>query len=84
MADIMFLEVPVEARLELGPVVRLDDEHPKGESTKDLVDEVYRGRMVAGIVDLEHANARAVVDGCELLEALSGACNSLKQLHVHL
>ena len=77
MADIVFLEVSVEARLELGPIVRLDDEHPKGESTKDLVDEAYRGRLAAGIVDLEHANARAVVDGYELIEAFSGACNPL-------
>jgi hypothetical protein len=48
----MLLEVPVEVRLELGPVVRLDDKHLKGESTNNLIDEAYSGRLVAGIVDL--------------------------------
>jgi len=39
MANILLLEVPVEAGLELSAVVRLDDKHPKGESSDDIVYE---------------------------------------------
>src|SRR5215469_6812002 len=84
MADILFLEVPVEAGLELGAIVRLDDQDSKGEPPDNLVHEADGRRLVAGIVDLEHPNARAVVDGRELIEAPSRACNPLKELHVHL
>ena len=35
-------------------------------------------------VDFEHANARAVIDSGELIEALSGACDALEELHVQL
>jgi len=31
VADVVLLEVPVEAGLELGAIVRLEDQHPEGE-----------------------------------------------------
>jgi hypothetical protein len=60
-----------EAGLELGAIVRLDDQHPKGEPRDDLVYEPDGRQLVAGIVDLEHSNARTVVDSGELVEAVS-------------
>ena len=41
-------------------------------------------RLVARVEDLEHADARAVVDGRELVEALPAARNALEELHIHL
>jgi len=43
VTDILLLEVPVEAGLELGAIVRLDDQDSKGErritsSTKRMAD----------------------------------------------
>ena len=70
--------------LELGAVVGLHDVHAERQPPQDVVDEADRRALVAGVVDLEHANARAVVDGRELIEALSGARDPLEELHVHL
>ena len=41
-------------------------------------------RLRAGVVDLQHADARAVVDGGELVEPLARPRNALEELHVHL
>jgi hypothetical protein len=35
-------------------------------------------------VDLEHADTRSVIDGCELVEASPGARNSLEEFHIDL
>ncbi len=40
--------------------------------------------MVAGIVDLEHPNTRTVVDGRELIDALSRAWDPLEELYIYL
>jgi hypothetical protein len=40
--------------------------------------------LVADIVDLEHTDARAVIDGRELIEASFGARDSLEEFHVDL
>ena len=40
--------------------------------------------MVAGIVDFEDANAGAVVNGGELIQALLGTRNALEELHIQL
>ena len=39
MADVTFLQVPVEVGLELRAIVCLDNEHPEGTSTDNLVHE---------------------------------------------
>src|SRR5687767_10208108 len=60
---------------------------PPGRETaaaQHLVDEVDRRRLVTGVVDLEHADARAVVDGRELIQPLPRARDALEELHVHL
>jgi hypothetical protein len=45
-ADFVFLDVLVEARLQLGPIACLNDEHRKGNSSKYLFDEAHSGRLV--------------------------------------
>ena len=67
VADVMFLQVPVEVGLELGAVIRLDDEHSEGKPSDDLVDEADGRLLVADIVDLEHTDTRAVIDGRKLI-----------------
>jgi hypothetical protein len=84
VADLSFLEMPVESGLELGAVIRLYDVDPEREPPQDLVDELDRRRLIAGVIHLEHANARAIVDGGELKEPLPGPWNALEELHVQL
>jgi len=40
--------------------------------------------LVAGIVDLEHAEPGAVVDGRELIELLLGPADPLEEFHIEL
>jgi hypothetical protein len=81
---IQVLQVPVEVGLEFRPVVGLDDHDPEGEPPPYLVHELDRRRLVAAVVDLEHPDAGAIVDGSELVEATSGARDALEELDVHL
>jgi len=39
--------------------------------------------LVASIADLEDADAGAIIDGRELIEARARAGNALEELHVH-
>ena len=84
MADVVGLDVPVEAGLELGTVIGLDDENPEGKPPQDLIDEPDGRGLIAGIVDLKHPDACAVIDRRELVEALLGARDPLEELHVQL
>ncbi len=74
----------MESGLELGSIVGLDDEHSKRQPTYDLVDESNRRSLFAGVVNLQHADSRAVVDGGELVQALPRAGDALEELDVHL
>lgn len=60
----------MKSRLKLGAVVCLNDVHPKWSPSHHLVGEFDRRALVARIVHFQHANARAVVDGGELIEPL--------------
>ena len=42
MADVACFEMPVEAGLELGAIIRLDDQHAKGQASDDLVYKTNR------------------------------------------
>ena len=84
MTDVERLEVPVEAGLELGTIIGLDHKYAKGQPPNDLVHEADRRSLVAGILDLEYADARAIIDGGELIEALLGAWDSLEELDIQL
>jgi len=70
--------------LELGPIVGLDDVHTKRQPAYDLVDELNRRSLVAGVVYLQHANPRAVINRRELVQSLPRAGDALEQLDVHL
>lgn len=80
----MLFEVPVEARLELGAIVRLDDQDAERKPPDNLVHEADGGGLAAAIVDLEHPDTGAVVDSRELIQALAGACDPLQELHIQL
>jgi hypothetical protein len=82
VTDVVRLEMPVEAGLELGAVIGLDHQHAEGQPPNDLVHEADRRRLVAGIVDLEHPDTRAVIDCGELIEAFSASCDPFQELHV--
>jgi hypothetical protein len=84
MADVLLLQVPMKVGLELGAVAGLYDKYPEGKPSNDFVHEANSGLLVADVVDLEHTNARAVVDRCELIKPLSGSGNPLKEFHVDL
>ena len=58
--------------------------YPEGEPPPHLVDELDRRGLVAAVVDLEHPDAGAIVDGRELIEAPPGARDALEELDVHL
>ena len=59
--------MPVEAGLELGAIVRLDDQHPKGQPPEDLVHITDGGCLVAGVVHLKDPYASAVIDRGKLI-----------------
>ena len=42
MADVLRFEMPVEASLELGAILRLDDQHTKRQPSDNLVDKLDR------------------------------------------
>jgi len=39
VADVARFEMPVEAGLELGAIIGLNDQHAKGQPSDDLIDE---------------------------------------------
>src|SRR5690348_563443 len=80
MANVQRLDVPMELRLKLRPVVSLNDVDAEGQPAQDLVDEADGCPLIAGVVDLGHANASAVVNGGELIQPLVGARNTLEKL----
>ena len=53
--------------MKLGTVVCLNDLHRKGQSLKDVVDELDRGFLVATWIDTQHPQSGAVVDRGELV-----------------
>ena len=61
MADVQGLDVPVESRLKLRSVVRLNNVDAEREPPKDVADEADRRVLVARVVQLEDSNARAIV-----------------------
>src|ERR1700730_17599770 len=59
MANVQRLDVAMELRLKLRPVVGLNNVDAEWQPTQDLVDESDGRPLVAGIVDFEDANAGA-------------------------
>lgn len=90
VADPALVEQPVEL-LVVGTVRALDLAVEPGRhrtdvhvTDVDLVRKVDRGVLVAGVVDLEHPDACAVIDGRELGTGASSSRDTLEELHVHL
>jgi hypothetical protein len=74
----------MEARLELGAVVGLDNEDSEGQAPKDFIDKSDGGGLVARVADLKHPNPRAIVDRGELKQPFLGAGDPLEEFHVQL
>jgi hypothetical protein len=70
--------------LELGTVVGLDHVNAKRQALEDVVNEADGSRLVTRVEDLQHADAGAVIDGRELVEAPPTPGNALEKLHIHL
>src|SRR6478735_12597955 len=84
MTHVARLHVPVKLRLKLGAIVGLHDVNTERQPLQDSVDEADGRALITRIVDLEDANARAIIDGRELVQALARAGNALEELDVHL
>jgi hypothetical protein len=54
------------------------------ETAHHFIDELHGGPLVTGVVDLQHSNAGAVIDGGELIQAFASARDPLEKLHVQL
>ena len=65
VADVLLLEVPVEAGLKFRAVIRLHDAHAEGQPAQNLIDKRDRRRLIARVIHLEDPNARAIVDRCD-------------------
>jgi hypothetical protein len=57
--------------LELGTVVGLQNQDTKGQSFSNLVQEVDGRALLAVIVNLQYPDTGAVIDGGELIQALT-------------
>ena len=68
VADVERFEMPVEVGLEFGAIVGLNDVDAERQPPEDVIDECDRRPLIAGVEDLQHANAGAIVDRRELVE----------------
>src|SRR4030095_13951469 len=84
VTDVELLEMPVEVRLEFGAIVGLNDVDAEGEPPEDVINEGDRRTLSARVEDFQHANAGAVVDRGELIEAPARARDPLEKLDVDL
>ena len=84
MPDVQRFGMPMELRLELCPIVRLQDVDSEWEPLPNAVKEADYGALVAGIIDLQNSDPGAIVDGSELIKALCRTRDALEELHVHL
>jgi hypothetical protein len=72
VVDALVQHVPVERGLEFCAVVCLDHLDPERQPLKHVVDEADRGGLVEPVVDAQHPQPGAVVDGGELVELAPG------------
>jgi hypothetical protein len=82
--DLLVFQMPVELGLELRAVVGLHRQDAERQPAADVVDKPNCRPLVAGVEDLQHADAGAVVDRGELIEAFARAWQTLQELHVDL
>ena len=84
VADIAFFEMPVEVGLEFGALVGLNGVDAERQPPEDVIDEGDGRPLIAGVVDLQHADPCAIVDGRELVEPPACAGDPLEKLDVDL
>src|SRR6266851_7096432 len=74
----------VEAGLEFGAIVCLNHADPERQAAPDFGNELDGRSLIAGVVDLEDPDPRAIVNRRELIEAGPGPWDPLEKLHVEL
>jgi hypothetical protein len=84
LADVERLEMPVEMGLEFSAVVGLNHVDAERQAPEDVIDECDGGALMAGVVDLEHANAGSIVDRRELVEPPARARDAFEKRDVDL
>ena len=89
MVDALIVEMPVELSIKLAAVVRLDRLYAKRQPREHIIDKVNGVLLVVAVVDLEHAQPGAIINGRELKVVLGPALlavstNALQELHVDL
>jgi hypothetical protein len=84
VADVLSFDMPVKAGLELRTIVGLDEQNSEGQAPEHLVDEADSGTLIAGVLDLKHPDAGAVVDSRELIQTLVSTWDALQELHIQL
>src|SRR5689334_20615127 len=75
--DVELVQMPMKFGLKLGAVVCLNDVDSKRQAANHLVGKTDGRALRAVVVNLEHPNASAVVDGRELVEPLLRAWDAL-------
>jgi hypothetical protein len=76
--------MPGELLAERGVVVGLDALNGEGQILADLLEKLSRRTSVVVIVDAQHAKARSLVNGRELVIALVSATDSRDKLYIEL
>ena len=84
MPDVQAFDVGVEAGLEFGAIVGLNHADAERQATPDFVEELDGRPLIAGVIDLENPDPRAIVNRRELIEAGPAPRDSLEKLHVEL
>ena len=84
VADSPVQDVVVELGAELDPVVGLDHFDAEGEPGEEVVEELEGGLLVEPGIGPEDAEAGAVVDGGELVEAFALGADGGDELNVDL
>ncbi len=74
----------MESRLELCAIIGLQDENLEWQPISNLIQESDGRALVAGVVDLQDADTRAVIDSRELVEPFASPRDALEELDVHL
>jgi hypothetical protein len=82
--DAFIQNMPMELVPELRAVVRLDHFRMERQSRENIIDELNRGFLIASLIDLQHPNARAVIDGRILIMPPSCSRNPRQELHIEL
>jgi hypothetical protein len=84
VGDTQVLFLPVELCVELTPIISLNGLHPKRQVRQHIIHKVHEVLLVVGLIDLEHSQAGAVINGGELIVALAIAWNRVQELHMYL